>query len=75
MTEATKNTLKDLAKIIGGFGALVAAIYLIPNESFGQKLLAGLMCFALVGGIVWFTPLGNPIKRLYRKITGKKEGE
>lgn len=67
MTEANKNTIKDLAKIFGGMGLLVFLMYVIPYGSIAQKILAGLMCAALLGGIVWFTPLGNPIKKLIRK--------
>jgi hypothetical protein len=72
MTEANKNTLKDLAKILGGMGALIAMIYLFPQGSVAQKILAFVMVGALVLGIVWFTPLGNPIKRIIRSIKEKK---
>lgn len=66
MTEANKNTLKDLAKIFGGMGILVTLMLTIPNGSFAQKVLGFLMLSALVASIVWFTPLGNPIKRFLR---------
>lgn len=72
MTEANKNSFKDVAKILGGFGVLVLLIHVIPNGSISQHILAALMCTALVGGIIWFTPLGNPIKRLIRRIKEKK---
>lgn len=72
MTEANKNTVKDLIKIIGGMGTLFLLMYYIPQGSVAQKILAGLMITILIGGIIWFTPLGNPIKRLYLKITRKK---
>jgi hypothetical protein len=72
MTEATKNTLKDLAKIFGGMGLLVTLMLVIPNGSIGQMVLGYAMGAALLLGILWFTPLGNPIKRLIRKIKGEK---
>jgi hypothetical protein len=72
MTEANKNTIKGLLKIFGGIGALVALMIWIPQGSVAQKILAGLMCAALVGGILWFTSLGNPIKKLIRKFQEKK---
>lgn len=75
MTPATKNTIKDLAKIFGGMGTLFALMIYIPQGSIAQKILAGLMVAALVGSIIWFTALGNPLKRLIRKIQAKKEEE
>jgi hypothetical protein len=72
MTEANKNTIKDLAKIFGGMGALVTLMLVIPQGSFGQKVLGFLMLSALLGSIIWFTPLGNPIKKLIRKSQDKK---
>lgn len=75
MTEANKNTVKNLFLIFGGMGILVLLIYAIPNGSIGQKILGGFMMVALIGSIIMFSPLGNPFKKLYRKITGKKEGE
>jgi len=75
MTPATKNTLKDLAKIFGGMGTLFALMIFIPQGSISQHILATLMVAALIGGIIWFTPLGNPLKRLIRKIQAKKEEE
>ena len=72
MTEANKNTVKDLLKIFGGIGILVTLMLTIPQGSIAQKILAGFMCAALVGGILWFTPLGNPIKKLIRKYQEKK---
>lgn len=73
MTEATKNSLIDLAKIFGGMGTLITLMIVIPQGSIAQNVLATLMCAALLAGILWFTPLGNPIKRLIRKIKAKKE--
>lgn len=75
MTEETKKSIIDVAKIIGGVGSVIALILLIPDGSLGQKILAWVMGIALVVGIIWFNGLGNPIKKLYRKITGKKQGE
>ena len=73
MTPATKNTLKDLAKIFGGMGTLVALMIFIPQGSIAQNILAVLMVTALIVSVVWFTALGNPLKRLIRKIREKKE--
>ena len=72
MTEANKNTVKALLKIFGGMGLLVTLMLTIPQGSIAQKILAGFMVAALVGSILWFTPFGNPLKRLIRKIKGEK---
>lgn len=72
MTEATKKTLKDLAKIFGGIGVLVTLMLVIPDGSIAQMILGYVMGAALILGIIWFTGLGNPIKRLIRKIQKEK---
>ena len=75
MTEANKNTFKDLAKIFGGFGIFTAIAIYVPDYSNFKHIFA-ILCAVFLGlAILYYTPLGNPIKRLYRKITGKKEGE
>lgn len=73
MTQATKNTLKDLAKIFGGMGTLISLIIFLPQGSISQHILAVVMVAGLVLGALWFTALGNPLKRLIRKIKAKKE--
>jgi hypothetical protein len=75
MTQATKNTLKDLAKIFGGMGTLITLMIVIPQGSISQHILAALMVVALVGSIIWFTAIGNLLKRLIRKFQGKKEDQ
>ena len=73
MTEGTKNTILDLVKIFGGMGSLIALMILIPEGSIAQHILAALMVAALIISALWFTALGNPLKRLIRKIRAKKE--
>ena len=72
MTEANKNTIKDLLKIFGGMGLLVTLMITIPQGSVAQKILAGFMVASLVACILWFTPVGNPIKKLIIKFQKKK---
>lgn len=74
MSEATKNTLLNLAKIVVGMGALIALMILIPSGSIAQYILAVVMVVGLVFGVLYYTALGNPIKKLIRKFK-KKEGE
>lgn len=75
MSEATKNTIKDLAKIFGGMGSLIAMMILIPEGSIAQHWLAGIMVAALILGVFWLTPLDNPIKRVIRQFQAKKKEE
>jgi hypothetical protein len=74
MSEATKNTLLNLAKIVVGMGALIALMILIPSGSTAQYVLAVVMVVGVIFAVLFYTALGNPIKNLIRKFK-KKEGE
>jgi O-antigen/teichoic acid export membrane protein len=73
MSEANKNTLINLAKILGGFAVLVALMILIPSGSIAQYILAVVMVVGLVIGVLYYTALGNPIKKLIKKFKKKEE--
>lgn len=75
MTEANKKTVKQVVGMLGAFGVLVVIIHVIPDGSTLQNIFSYIMGAALVGIIVYFTGLGNPVRALYRKIFNKKEGE
>ena len=73
MTEANKKTFKQLGIVAAVFAAYIVFVHVVPDGSIAKKILAGLMVAALVFGIIFFTGLGNPIKKLYRKIRGIKD--
>jgi len=72
MTEANKKSIRDVSFILGGFALFLFIVNYVPEGSIGQKIIAILMVAALIIGVLWFTALGNPIKRLIRKIKGDK---
>lgn len=72
MSEANKNTVKTLSIVLGAFGAYWAFAEFVPEGTIAKTVMAYLMGAALIFGIVFFTGLGNPIKKLYRKIRGIK---
>lgn len=72
MEDATKNSIKTLAILFGSFGAFVAFAYLVPDDSEVKKI-AGIVLLVIIGlATIYFTPLGNPLKALYRKWKGVK---
>lgn len=72
MSDATINTLKNLAIAFSALGAFIAYANLVPDDA-ESKQIVGIVLIVLVGlAILYFTPLGNPIKALYRKIMGIK---
>jgi hypothetical protein len=73
MSEATKNTLKDLAKVGAGLAVFVIIAFSIPDDSIVKNIFGGLIIAAFIGAILIFSPLGNPIKRLIRNFQKKKE--
>lgn len=75
MKEATKNDIKEVAKIVLGMGAWVLLVHIIPDGSLGQTILGISVAVALFAAIIWFSPLGNPLKRWLRKRKEKKEQE
>lgn len=72
MTSKTKKTLKEVGFIVGGFGVYTLLAHVIPTGSFTQKIMMGIMITALVGAMIWFTPIGNPLKQYLRKRKEKK---
>lgn len=73
MTEANKKSFRDVAIILGAFAAYGVIAHIVPAGSILQKIIGGLMLLALIAGIIWFTALGNPIKRFIRKMRENKE--
>lgn len=72
MSEANINTLKSLAIAFSAIGAFVAFAYIVPDDA-ESKQIVGIALIVLLGlAVIYFTPLGNPIKALYRKIKGIK---
>jgi cell division protein FtsW (lipid II flippase) len=71
MTEANKNSIKHLSIMFLGFGIFVLIAFYVPDDSIFKKIFAYLCTAALVAAIVWFTQLGNPIKRLIRRFKKK----
>lgn len=72
MEDATKNSIKTLAIMFGSFGAFVAFAYLVPDDSPVKKIVGIVLVVAVGLAIIYFTPLGNPLKALYRKWKGIK---
>ncbi len=73
MSEANKKTLKQLAFIVGAIGLYWVFAEFVPDESIAKGIMAAFMVALLVAGAIIFSPLGNPIKKLYRKIRGIKD--
>jgi len=72
MEKVTKNDIKEVIKIVVGFGIWVALVHIIPDGSLAQTILGITVAVALFAAIIWFSPLGNPLKRWLRKRKEKK---
>lgn len=75
MSEATKNSIKTLSIMFGSFGAFLAIAYGVPDDSIYKKIFAYILGGALFLAILYFTPLGNPIKDFIRKHISKDKSE
>lgn len=74
MSDATKNSIKTLAIMFGSFGVFLAIAYGVPDDSIYKKIFAYIMGGAIFLAILYFTPLGNPIKDFISKhITKTKQ--
>lgn len=72
MEEARKKDIRFIVILLAAFGAYIAFAELAPEDSIIKSIFAGLMVAALVLMVIIYTPIGNPIKRLYRKLKGNK---
>lgn len=70
MEEATKNSIITVGAIILGFTAFALFATYVPDDSVAKSIAAVVMVIVLILSAIWFTPLGNPLKRLYRKWKG-----
>ncbi len=72
MTEANKNSLRDVLFIIGGFGLWTLFAIYVPDDHWLKSVVGYCVCAVILACVLIFTPLGNPLKRLYRKYKMKK---
>jgi len=70
MKEVVKNNIKELSLMALAFGTFVAVAIYVPDDSIFKKIFAGFIVLVLIVGAVLLTPLGNPLKRIYRKWKG-----
>lgn len=72
MKESTKKTIKELSVAVMSIGFFVFVAYAVPDGSTFKNYFAYFCALVLVSAAIWLTPIGNPLKKLIRKISGKK---
>lgn len=72
MQESTKKDIRFIVILLASFGAYIAFTELVPDDSIIKGIFGVLMVVALVLAAIILTPIGNPLKRLYRKWRGIK---
>jgi hypothetical protein len=70
MKEVIKNNIKELSIMALAFGIFVAVALYVPDDSIFKQIFAGFIVLVLIASAVLLTPLGNPLKRIYRKWKG-----
>lgn len=70
MEEATKNSIKTVAIMVASFAAFALFATYVPDDSEAKTIAAWVMSAVLILAAIWLTPIGNPIKKLYRKWRG-----
>lgn len=70
MEEATKNSIKTVALIILGFAGFALFAQYVSDDSTAKQIAAVVLSIVLIVAALWLTPLGNPLKKLYRKWKG-----
>jgi cell division protein FtsW (lipid II flippase) len=74
MREATKKTLRDLGYVAIGFAIFTVIAVYVPDDALFKKIFGVFCGLILLGSIIWFSPLSNPIRRwLYKKSKEKKD--
>lgn len=73
MTEANKKSFKVVGAIFGGIILWTLFATYVPDGSIAKKIVSGLVILVLIYCTIMYTGLGNPIKKLYRKLSGIKE--
>lgn len=73
MSEANKNTIKDLAKMGAAFAVFVIIALYVPDDSIVKQIFSYICLAIVLGGAFIFTPLGNPIRKLFKKKEGKNK--
>jgi hypothetical protein len=72
MTEANKKSVRDVLIIFGSFGLYALFAHVVPDGSIAKKIMGGLMVAALIASAIWFTAIGNPLKRWLRNRKSSK---